>query len=76
MRDWLVQTPGEIRISGTDVALIHPNVFPSREMTDKVTTAQVGRANPRTPPRPVLGLAQNDNLYLQNELVKHILGVP
>jgi hypothetical protein len=53
--------------------------FPGRKTTkrsvvQKMETAQKGRANPRTVPRPVLGMNERDLAYVVTMLAFHVKG--
>jgi hypothetical protein len=73
MRDWLVHNDGEVRFNAAYVSLLYPGPTTSGTMDEKIRTAQMGKGNPRTPPRPVLGLNETDNLFIQAELVMFLL---
>lgn len=73
MRDWLVETPSSVKVIGAEVVITNPGTQPSGLMHQKIQTAQAGKTVPGTPPRPVMGLSQADDLYLQNALVNYLL---
>lgn len=72
LRDWLVGTAGDVKVTGTGATYEHPGPT-SGVMEQKLQTAQAGKGFPRTVPRPVLGLNEVDDLYIQFELTKFLL---
>jgi hypothetical protein len=49
-----------------------PSAPPSGELRRKFTTAQKGRSDPRTPPRPVIGLGVKDSSEITTLLALYI----
>lgn len=47
----------------------------NKELRDKVETAQIGRDQPRTVPRPVMGMNEQDLTFVLEALALHIAGV-
>ena len=47
---------------------------PTKAVREKMSTAQRGRSNPKTPPRPVLGLGEKDLATVMTTLAFHIKG--
>lgn len=74
MKHWLVNVPADLIIGGDEAVLIHPPFAgPSDAKTrEKIQTAQQGKRSPNTPPRPVLGVNENDLLFITSELVAWI----
>lgn len=72
MRHFLVNTPGELFANGFEVILSHPPLSGNAETEKKIRTAQEGAKSPPTPPRPVLGVNENDLLFITSELVAWI----
>lgn len=73
MRDFLVGTPGNIVPLGTTGAVLtHPGVSGGPLTDQKIETAQMGKAYPRTPPRPVMGMNEADLAWMHFQLVHHI----
>lgn len=72
MKDYLVHSPSDIKIQGPEVELTHPGPTGDRELQDKIRTAQEGKTKPRTPARPVLGLNENDLLFITSELAAYL----
>lgn len=60
LEDYIVRSGGSVNVNPAGATLTFPGAPASGELADKVQTAQVGRAFPATPPRPVLGLNDND----------------
>lgn len=63
-------------VPGTEGAIL---TFPdphaiTPELEAKMETAQRGRSNPRTPPRPVLGVNERDMTWVLERLAMHVLG--
>jgi|SRR3954462_643336 hypothetical protein len=73
MRDWLVANDGEIKIGGADVTLTYPGPTNDGLMDTKIKAAQMGKTYPQTPPRPILGLNDTDDLFIQSALVQFLL---
>lgn len=56
-------------ITGADSAvMVYPDTAPTGPLDEKVRTAQGGKAKPKTPPRPVLGLSATDMVYTMSAL--------
>ncbi len=56
-------------VTGADSAIMYyPDTAPTGPLKEKVETAQGGKAKPKTPARPVLGLGANDLLYTMEAL--------
>lgn len=60
LEDYIRNTPGSVLIHPAGANLTYPGTPASGELADKVSTAQGGRANPPTLPRPVLGMNTTD----------------
>lgn len=74
MRNFLTGTPGDIRPTGPWVTYTHPPPGGTYGLTDlKIETAQRGKARPLTPPRPVIGVNQNDLLFITSELAAYLI---
>lgn len=58
--------------SGTGYRYLYPNYLPAGELGDKLRTAQRGRTEPGTVPRPVLGVSFFDLDSVQNMIVGFI----
>lgn len=72
MKHFLTQSKMDVKPSGFDAVGIHPPPTGDKEMQEKIVTAQMGRNSPRTPPRPVLGVNENDLLFITSELVVYL----
>lgn len=73
MRDYLVNTQSDVKPTGFDAVLSHPPPTGDAKLNEKIKTAQMGSTSPRTPPRPVIGLNQNDLLFVTSELVIYLV---
>jgi hypothetical protein len=60
LMDYIVGTPGNATPHGLGATLTYPGTPPRGETRTKVQTAQAGKAFPRTEPRPVLGMNEED----------------
>lgn len=72
MEDFLVGQPGSVLPVGPAIVLTHPAASGGGLMDQKIETAQKGRGNPQTPPRPVLGLNEADLAFIHFQLVHHL----
>lgn len=74
LEDYITSGNGKTIPWGTGTSLLYPD--PSRasgEIPQKVQTAQKGRTNPRTPPRPVLAVNEIDLAFVLRKLFDHIV---
>lgn len=76
LENYITQTPADVAQIGVGVVLTYPGTKTSGELTKKVETAQVGRAQPRTVPRPVLGMNETDLAAVLGGLARFIQGLP
>ena len=60
LEDYVTQSPHDLHYHTIGAVLTMPGIRPSGELKDKVTTAQSGRADPNTRPRPVIGMNERD----------------
>lgn len=72
LRSWLVGTPADIKVSGFDAEANHPPPTTDAVMNTKLTTAQAGKSHPFTPARPVIGMNENDLMFITSSLVAYI----
>lgn len=72
MQDFLVNTQSDVVMTGIGAELMHPPLTASAALSQKIATAQGGRASPSTPARPVIGVNENDVLFITSELVVYI----
>lgn len=72
MKDFLLLSPADIKVQGPEVELTHPGPTGDRSLQEKIQTAQSGSSNPNTRPRPVLGLNENDLLFITSELAAYL----
>ena len=63
LEDWVTEGNYFPYPTGVGASMQYPSKKPSGELRDKLQTAQGGRAEPRTVPRPVLGLNEKDLLF-------------
>lgn len=64
LEDWVVNSGWRAYPTSMGGSLAYPDNTPTGILLEKVQTAQKGSDNPRTPPRPVLGVNENDMLYV------------
>lgn len=60
LEDYIVKSGGGVTVHPAGANLTFPGQPASGELAEKVRTAQMGRTNPNTVPRPVLGLNERD----------------
>jgi hypothetical protein len=70
LEDYITQGRGDTITTGLDVVMTYPDqAMVNPELQDKMQTAQQGRTQtPITPARPVLGLNENDLLFVLTSL--------
>lgn len=73
MMQFLVADSGDAIGSGGFAVLTYPSQPPTGELERKMRTAQLGKPFPSTPPRPVLGLNMNDNIFITAELAGYLM---
>lgn len=69
MHAWLVGTQSDIQPNGMGATLTHPPPGASGVLMKKLATAQGGSTNPPTSPRPVIGMNENDLMFITSSLV-------
>jgi len=72
MRSFLVHTQSDVQPNGMGATLTHPPLTGDPITLKKIKTAQTGSSSPATPARPVIGLNQNDDLFITSELVVYL----
>jgi hypothetical protein len=72
LRDWLVNTPADIKVTGFTAEANHPPPTSNTVLNTKLAAAQSGKTHPATPARPVLGLNENDLMFVTSSLVAYI----
>ena len=60
LEEYVTQSRSDLNYHTVGAVLKMPGDPPSGELKDKVTTAQSGRADPNTQPRPVIGMNERD----------------
>jgi|KBSMisStaDraftv2_1062788.scaffolds.fasta_scaffold593758_2 hypothetical protein len=73
LEQYITSGIGNVSPTPSGAILQYPN--PSRvtrTLREKIKTAQQGKAQPRTPPRPVLGVNERDMTFLLLSLASHI----
>jgi hypothetical protein len=70
---WVVGSGWNAYPTGIGATLRYPKKKPSGTLLDKVTTAQKGSPYPATVPRPVLGINENDMLYITALLAANVM---
>lgn len=68
LEDWVTQGNYFPYPTGVGASMQYPSKEPSGELRDKLETAQKGRKNPNTVPRPVLGVNEKDLLFVMAAL--------
>lgn len=72
---YILDTPGSFASEGLASTLTFPGRPPTGPYLEtKVLTAQEGKARPRTPRRPVLGVGATDMAFFQTSLAIYIAG--
>lgn len=68
MREWVENSPGMIK--GTKAAVIFewPGTSPNRTTAKKLKVAQQGLMSPYTPPRPVVGVDEEDLFLIMSAM--------
>lgn len=72
LEEWVVNGGWDAYPSGFGASLRYPERAPAGELRSKVETAQRGRSEPATVPRPVLAVNETDLLFVQAALVAGI----
>lgn len=72
MHSFLVNTQSDVKPTGIGATLTHPPPTGDGLMNQKIQTAQAGKSRPRTPPRPVIGVNENDMLFITSELALYL----
>lgn len=72
MIDWMLSASVDVSIVGGDGVLTFPARGAPPSVASKIETAQGGRANPRTPPRPVVGLSDTDSVLITRDLAGYM----
>lgn len=65
---WITQSDSTVMPNPLGATLTYPGGTPSTSIVDKMETAQKGRTEPKTVPRPVLGVNETDLLFVLSEL--------
>lgn len=74
MHAYLVGTDSDVHPNGMGATLVHPPLGKAHSVLDKkIKTAQSGSASPSTQPRPVLGVNENDLLFITSSLAAWII---
>lgn len=63
---------GKLTSEGGGFGITFPDDPPSGDLSQKMITAQIGRPNPRSPARPVVGLSQVDEEGIMDLLSEYI----
>jgi hypothetical protein len=71
MMDTVLSDPGEVT-SASDVTLLWPGADLPQQVVEKLETAQHGKGNPNTPPRPVLAVSNIALDLVTEDLATHI----
>lgn len=75
--DYVTNSPDAVTaLPGIGAQLTYPGKTPTNPwVTEKVKTAQKGKARPKTVPRPVLGVGMNDLVYVVGAIALGIKAV-
>jgi hypothetical protein len=68
LEEYITKSNSSIVTGGDSAIMYYPDTAPTGPLKEKVETAQGGKAKPKTPARPVLGLGANDLLYTMEAL--------
>ena len=68
MRSFLVGTKSDVKPSGIGATLQHPPPVADAVTAKKIATAQGGSSQPPTPARPVIGVDENDLVFVTSSL--------
>lgn len=71
--DFLMNSPGISVAAGFGAELTHPGPTGDWRTKVKLQTAQSGKSRPKTPARPVIGLNNNDYLFISSELTAYLI---
>ena len=74
LEEYITGAPNRLTIHGLGATLQMPGPQPTGELKSKVQTAQQGRNQPRTVPRPVIGLNERDLTFVLTALAFHLAG--
>jgi hypothetical protein len=74
LEEYVAGSPNAITIHSLGATLTFPGRKPTGELKKKLETAQSGRVNPNTPPRPVLGMNEADMAFVLTALALYIKG--
>lgn len=74
MKHFITGSFGQVTQLGDISILTWPNpANRTLSLEEKLRTAQVGKAQPSTPARPVLGVNQRDNIFITALLAAHVM---
>lgn len=69
---YITQSAGNINSAPGGIELVYPGTDPTGALFDKTSTAQKGKPNPKTNPRPVLAVGATDMNHFMTELAFYI----
>jgi hypothetical protein len=69
LASWLVGSSSDVKQFGIGASLQHPPPGSDAILAKKLATAQSGSSQPPTAPRPVIGVNENDLLFVTSSLV-------
>ncbi len=73
LRSHLVGTRSDVQANGMGATLIHPPPGSGDPVTNKkIKTAQSGSSHPPTPARPVIGINENDLIFITSSLTAYL----
>lgn len=76
LENYITQGNGFAYPHTTGATLQFPKPSGKSSIREKMKTAQQGKAFPRTPPRPVIGMNDRDVLFVISTLAFHVKGTP
>lgn len=72
LETYITDSPHNINVNTLGAVLVMPGHPPTGELKDKVSTAQTGRVDPNTRPRPVIGMNEQDLTAVMTMLFLYI----
>jgi hypothetical protein len=72
LEDYIVDSPNRLAVNPMGATLTMPGAPPTGELKKKFDTAQKGKDFPRTVPRPVIGLNEQDLVFILTSLATYI----
>lgn len=70
--NYLTSSRADVEVTGSGATLTYPPRGASPSLDNKIRTAQQGKIQPATPPRPVVALSQIDDTAITRDLAQYI----